>query len=261
MATTVPAAAAHGPSLPRRRDRYPPCVHDRGQPDSAPGATAGWHADPFGRHEFRYHNGASWTGDVADSGMRSIDPPVWSGAGIAAPRDGAAIAALVLGIIGVCLAWLPFLVVLGALASVGALIAARRARARTVRRTGQLRAGRILGFVGLVLVIPGIVLTRVALGLLHPGPHTVEITSCESSSGRAVMQASITNLSDDGRGYLVLVRFSRAGTGSVVADTVVQIDDVAPGASETFATAVTTDVTGVECEIVDVLGGLPVSID
>lgn len=33
----------------------------------------GWHADPTGRHELRYHNGLTWSHHVADGGRRSTD--------------------------------------------------------------------------------------------------------------------------------------------------------------------------------------------
>jgi hypothetical protein len=35
---------------------------------------AGWERDPSGRHEYRYWDGASWTDDVADQGVTSVDP-------------------------------------------------------------------------------------------------------------------------------------------------------------------------------------------
>lgn len=222
----------------------------------------GWHADPFGRHEFRYHNGSAWTGDVADRGERSVDPPVWSSTG-PATGERSAVVSLVFGVIGVCLAWMPFLVAVGAVASIGALVLARRAgrRVRSPRRVGQARAARILGVAGVVLVLPGILLTRVALDVLRPGPHRVEITSCDAAAGRAVVQGSVTNLSGDERGYLLLVRFSRAGTGGVIADEMVQVEDVPAGGSTDFAASVATEVTDVECDVLDVLGGLPLAID
>jgi Protein of unknown function (DUF2510) len=42
---------------------------------------AGWERDPSGRHEHRYWDGASWTQDVADQGITSVDPfdPVGAG--------------------------------------------------------------------------------------------------------------------------------------------------------------------------------------
>ncbi len=33
-----------------------------------------WYPDPQGRHQIRYWNGAAWTSDVADDGVRSTDP-------------------------------------------------------------------------------------------------------------------------------------------------------------------------------------------
>lgn len=39
-------------------------------------AEQGWHADPTGRHELRYWNGASWTDHVSNRGVTSTDPLV-----------------------------------------------------------------------------------------------------------------------------------------------------------------------------------------
>jgi hypothetical protein len=35
---------------------------------------AAWYADPTGRHQLRYHNGAAWTEHVSDNGQQSTDP-------------------------------------------------------------------------------------------------------------------------------------------------------------------------------------------
>lgn len=40
---------------------------------------AGWHADPFGRYEVRYHNGTDWTKFVSTAGQQAEDPPIPSG--------------------------------------------------------------------------------------------------------------------------------------------------------------------------------------
>ena len=40
----------------------------------AGGVPAAWYADPLGRHEYRYWDGAAWTHHVADSGQTSVDP-------------------------------------------------------------------------------------------------------------------------------------------------------------------------------------------
>ncbi|MDH3705168.1 MAG: DUF2510 domain-containing protein [Acidimicrobiia bacterium] len=47
------------------------------------GIEPGWHADPLGRHESRYWDGAQWTEHVADAGVQStdpLDPPQQTGA-------------------------------------------------------------------------------------------------------------------------------------------------------------------------------------
>ena len=35
---------------------------------------AGWNPDPTGRHEYRYWDGGTWTDDVSDNGVASVDP-------------------------------------------------------------------------------------------------------------------------------------------------------------------------------------------
>jgi len=41
---------------------------------TAPGPPAGWFADPGGRHQHRYWDGAGWTEHVADAGVAALDP-------------------------------------------------------------------------------------------------------------------------------------------------------------------------------------------
>ena len=43
---------------------------DGGRPEPA------WHADPTGRHELRWHDGAGWTARVSDAGATGFDPLV-----------------------------------------------------------------------------------------------------------------------------------------------------------------------------------------
>ena len=38
------------------------------------GVPPAWYADPLGRHEYRYWDGAAWTHHVADGGQASVDP-------------------------------------------------------------------------------------------------------------------------------------------------------------------------------------------
>ena len=39
-----------------------------------PAAAAAWYADPSGRHQYRFWDGAGWTPSVANDGQASVDP-------------------------------------------------------------------------------------------------------------------------------------------------------------------------------------------
>jgi Septum formation/Protein of unknown function (DUF2510) len=43
----------------------------------------GWNPDPTGRHEYRYWDGTTWTDDVSDNGITSVDPVTAGGPGAA----------------------------------------------------------------------------------------------------------------------------------------------------------------------------------
>lgn len=63
------------------------CLSDQRPPMptyAAPPTRGQWAADPWGRHEVRYHNGAVWTEHVANGGRPGIDPM----APPAGPSDG-----------------------------------------------------------------------------------------------------------------------------------------------------------------------------
>ena len=44
-------------------------------PPPPPPTPASWRADPFGRHELRYWDGAGWTEHVSDAGIQGVDQP------------------------------------------------------------------------------------------------------------------------------------------------------------------------------------------
>ncbi len=52
----------------------PPPAPPTGTP-AADGSPGQWGPDPFGRHQFRYHDGTSWTEHVMDGTRPSVDPP------------------------------------------------------------------------------------------------------------------------------------------------------------------------------------------
>jgi hypothetical protein len=162
--------------------------------------TPDWYPDPTRRYEYRYHNGAGWTGDVSVHGQRYVDPlpsaaspqqwapaPQWR----PHPDDGMAhfqapspgqfqpekmakpMAALILGIGSVIVGWVPFLCVLAAIGAVLAFIfglsilrgdSERRREGREQHRGhGFALAGVILAPIGLVVSALGIWLTVVTV--------------------------------------------------------------------------------------------------
>src|SRR3954451_16657453 len=46
----------------------------RGGTGDMDGVDAGWHADPTGRHEYRYWDGSGWTDQASDNGVPLLDP-------------------------------------------------------------------------------------------------------------------------------------------------------------------------------------------
>lgn len=72
-------AVAAGLLALRGLNLVPAPVRTPAPPAAAPTAAApggpGWGADPFGRHQWRYWDGARWTDQVADGANQSTDPP------------------------------------------------------------------------------------------------------------------------------------------------------------------------------------------
>lgn len=242
------------------------------------GVQPGWYADPIRRFELRYYNGAAWTADVATGGERFVDPlgvetdpagrqpigevaPATSDASVA---NSPATASMVLGIIAVAIAWVPFVVVLGALAAVLALVFGTVG----VRRAGTSGAGRSRAVVGLVtgasaLVAAslGALLTVLVLGVyddyLHPGPHDAEISTCEIVGSRAMATGTLTNIGDEPADFSVLVGFVRPGTDNAHRTGRAVLDDVAPGQRREFEVERQVDLDDVDCIVIEVTGPLP----
>ena len=172
---------------------------------------------------------------------------------------------MVLGIVAVATAWIPFVTVLGALAALLALIFGIVAfrRSGRVRRRTQPRRGR-----------PGhrwqraarrgtrcTVLTFVVLDVydsyLNPPPHEAVITSCEVVGSRAIATGRLENLGDDTSDFSVLVGFVRPGTDNPHRTTRVTLDDVGAGASAVFDAERQIDLDAVDCVVIEVTGPLP----
>ncbi len=238
------------------------------------GVHPGWYADPLGRFELRYFNGAEWTADVSNDGDRFVDPlglelgARSSTGGDAAPAgsasNGPATAAMVLGIIAVAVAWLPFIVVVGAIAAVLAL-AFGAVGVRRSTRTGVGRSRAVVGLVtggsGLVAAALGVVLTLAVLDVydtyIDPGPNEVVITSCEVVGSRAIAVGTLENLGTEATDFSVQIGFVRTGTDNAHRFGRAALDDVEPGQPTEFRVERQVDLDDVDCVVIEVTGALP----
>jgi len=246
------------------------------------GVRPGWYADPLRRFELRYFNGSAWTADVSDGGDRFVDPQgVEVGAGGPSPYAGVvptstggqstnspATAAMVLGIIAVTIAWLPFIVVLGVIAAVLALafgtVGVRRARPDGVGRSRAV-VGLVTGTSALLVAALGVFLTVIVVDVydtyLNPVPNETAITSCEVVGSRATATGSLTNLGDEAADFTVLVGFVRSGTDNANRTSRVVLDGVGPGESAEFEAERQVDLDEVDCIVIEVTGPLPFGLE
>jgi len=239
--------------------------------------TSGWHPDPSGRHEFRYHNGTGWTADVADDGERFVDPlPTADGQGSPsagldrstsrAPR--AATASLAFGVTALALGWLPFVFVIGGIAAILALIFGtvgfRRSRPSGPGRSRAI-AGLLTGGTGLVLVALGAFLTVALSDAVdrydNPGDHELGEVTCTDDGSAWTASGTIENLTGETRSYLLTVDFVRPGTDNAQARSRVPVDDVRAGETASFEVRRQVALDDVECLVAQVDGPAPFGID
>ncbi len=242
-------------------------------------SSAGWFPDPWRRYEYRFHNGTTWTADVSSGGSRFVDP-LGSGPTAPAPwttaplphskRDGIATAAMVLGIIGLTISWIPVLFVVGAICAVlGLVFGAVALRRRKSENRSFAITGTVTGGAGIVMVGVGVWTTSIVFDSVdkfeNPPPHRVEITQCAISGATLTVGGTIENLGHRASDYRILVGIpdERAIAGQTVA---IEVDDVEPGETDTFARTIRTGLASAvggepTCPVDDVTGPLPFGID
>jgi Protein of unknown function (DUF2510) len=235
-------------------------------PDPTP-TPAGWFPDPLGRYDHRYFNGSTWTPDVSTGGQRFVDP---LGTGPNAPHyrststsNGAATAAVVMGSIALAIAWIPFVVVIGAVLAILAIVFGSIGLGRSSRTTGVGRkssiAGLIMGSLGMVAVVVGAILTvavfREVVRFIEPGEHEATVDACDLDGRQAEVTGSISNLDDERRAYTVFVEIADRTR-------VVSVDEIDPGDTATWSTVVTLSAALSECEPeITVQGPFPYGIE
>jgi len=245
--------------------------------DPSGAARPDWYPDPTGRYEFRYFNGVSWTADVASRGQRSVDPLGHIGgparparrAGGAGPgtQDRLATASLVLGIVGICLSWVPIVFVAGGVCAVLAVVFALVARRREPRDTrGFIGVGLATGAGGLALVAVGVWTTVLVFDAIdryeHPPAASADLTTCRADDHQVTIAGTIENRGRRASEFRVVVSVPRrAGAAVRVA---IPVDEVEPGDTAAFTTVATIadalSREGDACRVVDITGPLPFGV-
>lgn len=231
---------------------------------------SGWYPDPTGRFEYRYHNDARWTGDVATNGQRFVDPlpapgtprsPV-AGAGQGNQGNGFAVASMVCGIVALVIAWIPFVGIIGLITAVvglGLSVPAMRRSRPTGARRGIAIAGVVTSSIGVALGALGIALSVYLVRAIDrfedPGPHDATVTSCREDGRSVVAEGRITNRSDSTRDYSVHVRL-----GPGIREWV-RVGDVPAGGTGEFSAREVGSLSADECEILRVRGPVPFDLD
>ncbi len=246
---------------------------------SEPAYLPGWYPDPMHRFEFRFHNGTVWTADVSTGGVRYVDPlglePGAAGHTAASAQtrgSGLALASMILGIVAVTIAWLPFVVAVGAVCAVLAIVFAAISLARSCdgsRRSRRSRgfaiAGLATGLVAAALCVVGVILSLAVVRAVdryeNPAANDVTVTGCQLDGSVATMTGEITNRSDHAADFGIRVAFTRPGTDNVHRQARVAVDDVGPGEVAEFKVFRTVQLDGVDCRITDVTGPLPFGLE
>ena len=236
---------------------------------------ADWYPDPFGRYDYRFHNGTSWTADVSTHGIRYVDPlgAAPSGGPPGQPqrtkRDGLATASMVLGIVALCTSWVPVLFVAGAVCAVLALIfGAVAIRRRKAENRGFALAGLLTGGGGVLMVGVGVWTTSLVVDevdeFTNPPPADVDISGCTVEDSRLVVAGTIENRGDRASDYRIILDVS--GIGLRERRVVITVDDVVPGGVHRFDTPVRglgilSDDDTPTCVIDEITGPLPFGLD
>lgn len=185
---------------------------------------SGWFPDPLDRYDHRYFNGTAWTSDVSADGTRYVDPLGSRPSPTQGPRGNRpATSAVVMGSIAIIIAWIPFVVIVGGVLAVLAVVFGVRGLGRSrvdgVGR-GTAIAGIVMGGIGLLATIVGVVLSVIVFGAVidyvEPGANITEVTSCTADGRDVHVEGTITNRSGDARDYTVFVELDRTTEFAIV---------------------------------------------
>ena len=186
---------------------------------------------------------------MSTDGVRQVSP-------IPAPPDSepTGTVVLVLGIVSLCIGWIPFLSVVAFGTSIAAVVIGLRRR-RFARARGASNAGIVTGLAGFVFAIGGTWFAFLIVDAVEryedPGPYAVEIAECAEVDGVTRANGSIANLDDGTRSYTVEVTFDGERSDTV------EVGDVGPGDTASFVVEQELRFDDLMCEVTSVKGPRP----
>lgn len=153
-----------------------------------------------------------------------------------------------MGSVGLAIAWIPFIVVAGAVLAILALVfgfkGLRRSAASGIGRGASI-AGVVMGGLGVAASVVGVVLSVMVwnevVRFAEPGPVSTEVTGCVVDGRRVDVSGTITNLDDDTHDYTLFVEVDRR-TETVI------VESVAAGATVDWATVITARSVATDCD-------------
>jgi hypothetical protein len=229
---------------------------------------SGWHADPWGRFEYRYFNGVQWTPDVAINGQRYVDtPPSGQQVPNRQPSRAFAVTSFITGVCGVALGWIPFVFVIAAAAALCAIVfgvlGVRAARHHDGYGRGFAITGLVLSPFALAICVAGFFFTRAIVrefrDFIEPGPHELFVERpCTLANGLATLHGTIRNVDDRTHSYRIAVRFTSPPDHSEA--TSVRVPDVAADETAPWSVSAPVAADTVSCEVTEVFGPMPFNV-
>jgi hypothetical protein len=256
---------------------------DQTNPPGQPTSPPGWYPDPVRHFEFRWFNGRGWTADVSVDGRRFVDAleqtsvaPLGTDIGYTAALAGGrpsrtlAVLAMIFGVGGLVIAWMPFLFVVGGLGAVGGIVlgivALQRISAHRASGRRMAVSGIVAGVAALGLCVVGFLLTRTVVEEINdytdPGPLRAAVTECTADASGLQIRGTIRNDDDHTHDYVIVIGVSDRGGRHSTSQ--VPVDAVAAGQQQSWSTFRATtdlDVSSVTCEVRNVDGPYPFGLD
>jgi len=177
--------------------------------------------------------------------------------------NGFAVAALVIGILGVLAGLVPLLFFVagpfGLFALAFGLVGRSRAKKLSLR-TGQATAGTILGGVAMVLSVVGFVILVVVIGTTakkieqivnaDPAKYQVVISQCgvDSTVNGPSASGTLTNTTGSGKSFIISISFDDSG-GTRIGTGTDFVNDVAPGQRATWSVNTSSSGTPSRCSV------------